>query len=293
MTTGGKIGLASVVTGVILALFIGSFFFLAANRFHDVAGTAKCASNLHQIGLALQLYMDANHGQFPRTFSDDSDEPKPNWGTPYQSNSTLGPVAGANRFKHQDTTPFPNDVTASLFLLVRETQLQSYAFICPDSAREPWDYGGGNCTANDWTNWQGNAGLLAHLSYSFQNPFISRQAIDAGFSPSSMNDPMFAVAADMNPGEPAVTSINMHSTSAELKLANSHNHHSEGQNVLYGDGHTEWMNNPFCGISHDNIFTAGGPETPESLTKKSAVNASSTGPQDSVLLPTAADLLRH
>jgi prepilin-type processing-associated H-X9-DG protein len=289
MTTGAKFGWASVIALIIIAIFVGDFVILGTRRTGDYAGQAKCASNLHQIGLAILLYQNENRGQFPRTISDDLDDPKPTWGTPYQSNPKLGPVTDANPFNATITTPGKNDVTAAFFLLARIEQLTPAVFVCPYSNQEAWDYGGGDHTANDWTNWQGNSGLLKNLSYSLQNPYASRKAIDAGFV-LPVSDSTFAIASDINPGGSAVTSVTMRSTSAQMKPANSPNHSGDGQNVLYGDGHAEWMNNPFCGSEHDNIFTVGGPETAESPLKNPKINASPTGPQDSILLPTAADI---
>jgi prepilin-type processing-associated H-X9-DG protein len=48
---------------------------------------------------------------------------------------------------------------------------------------------------------------------------------------------------------------------SNMRQGNSANHQQDGQNVLYGDGHAEWMNNPFCGSQHDNIYTGQGPGT--------------------------------
>jgi len=43
-----------------------------------------------------------------------------------------------------------------------------------------------------------------------------------------------------------------------MKSMNSQNHAKAGQNALYNDGHVVWWNNPFAGISHDNIYNPPG-----------------------------------
>jgi len=53
--------------------------------------------------------------------------------------------------------------------------------------------------------------------------------------------------------------------------------------VLYGDGHVEFQNNPFCGVNRDNIYTRGGPTW--GTTTQDLVASPYTA-NDSVLLPT-------
>ena len=57
---------------------------------------------------------------------------------------------------------------------------------------------------------------------------------------------------------------------------NSRNHKSEGQNVLFNDGHVEWCKTPFVGYARDNIYTPIDPNVDE---------WSAQGRYDSVLLP--------
>jgi prepilin-type processing-associated H-X9-DG protein len=90
----------------------------------------------------------------------------------------------------------------------------------------------------------------------------------------------FAVASDINPGTTGsndnVLYPNNTSSSKDMKRANSKNHEGDGQNFLFGDGHVEFLQNPFVGIQRDNIFT----------NKKGQVVASPVDATNSVLLPT-------
>ena len=69
-----------------------------------------------------------------------------------------------------------------------------------------------------------------------------------------------------------------------MKQANSNNHDQDGQNVLYGDGHVEFQQNPFVGVQRDNIFARSG-DSPRS-NDASRPFGSPRDANDSVLLPT-------
>ena len=90
----------------------------------------------------------------------------------------------------------------------------------------------------------------------------------------------FAVAADINPGTAGTGDNVLHPTTTSgarnMKFANSDNHDHDGQNVLFGDGHVEFLQNPFVGVKRDQIFA----------NKKGQVVASPVDAEDSVLLPT-------
>jgi prepilin-type processing-associated H-X9-DG protein len=291
------VGLNDLLVGVLLTVLLTTMAVLQANASRETANRAKCASNLHQIGLAIILYQNENQQLMPRTVMDDKDDPKPVWGTPYEEKKDLGPQeAGqlgggdADPFGGGKAVPQPNDVTASLFLLLRVEGLTSAVMVCPSSKQSAWDFGGGANSAQNWTNWNGNESLSKHLSYSYQNPFGSKAAIAAGWQIKNP-DATYAVASDMNPGGEAVTSVTRDSSDEQMKHANSLNHGQEGQNVLYGDGHAEWMITPFCGTDHDNIFTAAGPEIEGQGRGTAVVAASPACHNDSILLPSTADLI--
>jgi len=67
----------------------------------------------------------------------------------------------------------------------------------------------------------------------------------------------------MNPGKPAGTNYDVGfptttSSAKDMQKANSQNHQGAGENVLYGDGHVEFVQNPFCGSQRDCIYTRAG-----------------------------------
>ena len=285
-----------VVIGIIALLI--SILLPSLNRARETANRVKCASNLRQIGQAILMYANENKQQFPRTIQDTTGTPKPTWGTGTTAASTPDPFAGtagtAANNRESD-----NDVTASLFLLLRTQDITAEVFVCPSSNAEKWDFGGGANTAQNWTNWPG-VSIKKNLSYSYENPFPSNTAIAGGWKLNTSLPADYAVASDINPGSSVPNStvtgpkgVDTSSASSLMRMGNSANHEQDGQNVLYGDGHVEFQNNTFCGTQRDNIFTGRGGST--SLTNPFVSGGSNApgqsassplDPADSILLPT-------
>lgn len=288
-----------LIASAILA--IGATLLLAAaGESAEYKRRVKCASNLRQIGLAMMLYANENRGAFPRTMYAPQN-PTPTWGTPYQGDPTLGPVrwdaredASPDPFAADDKPntkyrPAANDVTAALFLIMRTQDIAIPSFLCPTAQLKKWDFGGGAHTALGWTNWPGNKGIAQHLSYSYANPYGSKDAVARGFRLNNVLGAEFVLASDMNPGGEAVTALTVQSPADEMRKGNSLNHGQEGQNALFADAHIEFQQNPFIGVMRDNIFTFNGPEI-ENRTGPSGIVGSPADEKDSVLLPTAADV---
>ncbi len=286
-----------VVIGIIALLI--SILLPSLNKARETANRAKCASNLHQIGLAILLYQQDNSQLYPRTIQSVGDAPIPTWGT-----GATAPSATADPFIPASVSA--NDCSASFFLLCRNEQIGAEVFTCPSSNAQKWDFGGGANTAQNWVNWNGanggEAGVLANLSYSYENPFASTTAVTFGFNLRNP-DATYAIASDLNPGRsvpngtlnPAAVSTN--APNSQMRQGNSANHDQDGQNVLFGDGHADWQTNPYCGTQHDNIFTGRYTGTEVSganpfvsggsISVGSASTAAADG-ADSILLPTAS-----
>jgi hypothetical protein len=224
----------------------------------------RCASNLRQIGQALLLYSNENAKAYPRTAYVPG--AKPVWGT------------GAPATRPFDSNgPQPNDVSAALFLLIRTQEITSEVFVCPSTDQERDNYGGGSNSALNRSNF---TNVKKNLGYSFANPYPDTAAANKGYKLTNELSAEFAVAADKNPGvrgkESNVLAVKPSNNGNQMKLGNSGCHDHDGQNVLYGEGHVEFQNNPFVGVKGDNIYTS----------QSGQVVASPVGPDDSVLLPT-------
>ena len=139
-----------------------------------------------------------------------------------------------------------------------------------------------------------------NLSYSYENPFPSSTAISNGWKLNTSVSADYAVASDINPGTAvangtlSATTVTTNAPSSQMRLGNSANHDQDGQQVLFGDGHVDWMNNPFCGTQRDNIFTgrlgaAGNASTLPFYSggscNKASTQSSPVDGTDSILLP--------
>jgi type II secretory pathway pseudopilin PulG len=225
-----------VVIGGVLAVLL-SIFLPYLLKAREASRRAQCAENLRAIREALNCYAQANNGAFPRVRYDV--ENKPSGYVAYTGPESPDPFAANSAVR-------PNDVTGSLWLLLRLKYVASSAFVCPSSDAEP--------DARDRAQTRGNFAGARNLSYSYCLPF----SLAKGFR---LNDQVarFVLAADRNPGTGGGSDVTRPSADSgpfELAMANSNNHAKVGQNVLYATGQVEWKTTPFCGVENDNIYTA-------------------------------------
>jgi len=283
-----------VVIGIIALLI--SILLPSLNRARETANRVKCASNLRQIGQAILLYSNDSKGPYPRTlYSGGALNAMTNAETAVNGFSFAGgvivgvtdPFSGSATAGTGNATEFVNNVPQALFLLLRTEDITAAVMTCPSSNATTDVFGGGTNTALNQINF---TNIQNNLSYSYANPYPDTYALGSGYKMVQGLEPTFAVAADINPGTSGngtndnVMAPNTSSSGQAMTLGNSNNHGKQGQNVLYGDGHVEFQNNPFCGTNRDNIYTRGGPVWTTSG-NQDLVNSPYTA-NDSVLLPT-------
>jgi len=271
-----------VVIGIIALLI--SILLPSLNRARETANRVKCASNLRQIGQALLLYANENRGAYPRTYYVAGNGPGVlntgfNISNPF--NLTTGNVGD-------------NNIPAAMFLLLRTQDITSEVFTCPSSTAEKDEFGGGSNSAQNRSNFTGTGtagqSVAKNLSFSMANPYPDSTGIGGGYRWSNSLTADFAVAADINPGTTPTATDNViaaqlttTAASSDLKLGNSNNHNKDGQNVLFGDGHAEFVTTCRVGANKDNIYT--GHSTASDGTGGTTNGLPNDG-NDSALLPT-------
>jgi prepilin-type processing-associated H-X9-DG protein len=258
-----------LVLVAILALLISIFIpYLAKTR--ETEHRARCTRNLQNFATLFQEYAkrETNSTGFANLPSVIYDaQSHPNSYTAFTGADDPDPF-------RPGSTVAPNDVTASLFLLMRlgyisygrEIGLSMY--VCPSSDDEPdrlTDASGHEVTAAQRSNFRSPR----YLSYGYCSPFSSAANFKMNADWMAATS---AVMADKSPGVGGpdgtdVTGLDQSAPALDFRKANSRNHGGAGQNVLYGDGHVAFERTPYCGYyesrtgPRDNIYTADAAAT--------------------------------
>ncbi len=288
-----------VLIGIVMILI--SIFLPAWLRLRENDHRARCALNLKQLRDALSTYAAANGHMLPRVIYDEANNP--NGYTAFTGADDENPFAPGSHVR-------PNDVSASLWLLVRMDLVDASVFICPsagDSADLMTDPNGRFVKASQ----RGNFRHARNLSYSYASPFSNAP----GYRMDDTRKSDFAIMADKSPGvgadnsnapgssDDSIIGPAWDATVLQRSRANSRNHGKAGQNVLYADSSVSFERTVYCGVGRslkdnrpgDNIYTALA-KTPLISENRPAFEkgywANNTGPAwegDSYLVPTFDD----
>jgi prepilin-type processing-associated H-X9-DG protein len=279
------------VVVAIIALLI-SILLPSLSRARELAKRAVCASNLRGIGQGMHIYANDNREWFPSHFFNAGNvDVGPPTETEMQYYETLGldyhlPTApDSDPDEHTDDQI--NHPSRSLFLLIIGGQQTAGQFICPsggddeDDLRNRGSYVTEGASGDEEAARPGKTRFdfagYSKLSYSYQVPYgrrgRPRETLDTRMPISADKGPYFDAGGEepggtgrfkdvRNTVEPptewegqAATTVIKYSNE-EWRPYNSGNHNTEGQNILFVDGHAAFDRKPIAGIHHDNIFTA-------------------------------------
>jgi prepilin-type N-terminal cleavage/methylation domain-containing protein len=300
-----------LVVVAIIALLI-SILLPSLARAREITKRAVCASNLKGVGQGMKVYSNDNADWFPiAPFTEN---------TTQTGNATAIDFVGkmANNLISINTGTQLNTVhpSRSLFLLVIDGTCTAKQFICPSSGDGEDDMrntSGANVVAAQPGQTRFDFRGYPFLSYGYQMPFGPRA------KPNENLDSRTAIAADKSPfyqagsaatgfdwttadqtatGMTPDLAINLNPTTQDPSVIlkadnekwrpyNSRNHSQEGENVLYQDGHVDFVKKPICGVNYDNIYTIqGGYTLTNSLLGKTPKNKAGPLTQsDSVIVP--------
>ncbi len=182
-----------------------------------------------------------------------------------------------------------NNVTASLWMMVREGSMSSSSFVCIASEDERDELQ--DSASSDAVRLENTYDFAAreNLSYSMINMY--HESFNSNWGVSAPAD--YALMSDNNNNNSEDTRRHTLAKGATWDAAaefeNSRNHDTEGQYFLFGDGHVNFENDPFVGHGDENVFaiTANGSPAPPTLSNRAGdvVNDESLVATDSALLP--------
>jgi prepilin-type processing-associated H-X9-DG protein len=245
--------MVQLVVVIVLGLVLIGFLLPTIHQTNHggCSNRVKCVANLKQIGNALLLYANENRGAFPRT----------HWVNGAPVRITNDGFADVNPFVLTPEGNKINNIPQAMFLLIRAEWLTPSVFVCPSSFTEADDYGGQPVSTRSNFTGTGTAGgeVTKNCSYSFINVYPTTTARKLGYKELVADfSSDVAVAADISPAaidSPVWAAIKTGVPRATIMKGNSPNHDGIGQNVLFADGHADFMQTPLCGVNGDNIYT--------------------------------------
>jgi len=249
----------------------------ALNKVKKIAQRVVCGTNLKGLGTAQSVYSNDYEDQFAKQ---GGSAVTLNWQRWTPGFAAVGKVWSG-------TAPIGLSMGASLYLLIREADVSPKSFVCGAGGQtaydgknpngldlvELWDFGSKWIAAGTGTS---GKGPMEHVSYGYHNPysrFAASGASSASFAIMADKNPWFDVkltekapGADVNADtfSGLISRMGSYYDTAgierwNIQVANAYAHGREGQNVAYGDGHSEYTKTSDVGVKHDNIYTRQAP----------------------------------
>ena len=267
--------LLSTIVAVVVLFVI---FLPSTSRDGEPMGRTVCGTRLNGIYKAMNTYSVANRDQFPMVGKSDP------------AASAIGFAEGDRNTGHGAT--LDNNVTAALWMLVRDGSTSPQQFISPTDKGAVADPITGEGATLEQLVLTHDFSSSANLSYSVMN--LRHPAYAEQWGPYI--NPEWVLMADDNDNNSADRHIRTKGAdSGDVQRAENSASHTwssgvrEGQHVMLGDGHVSFEDDPFVGPGGDNIYAMikGGKNAPPTLGNSDGDAA--TDPEvvkrDVVLLP--------
>jgi prepilin-type N-terminal cleavage/methylation domain-containing protein/prepilin-type processing-associated H-X9-DG protein len=267
-----------LVVVAIIALLIG-ILLPSLSRAREIANRTVCSTNLSGSYKSFYTYSITNKDKFPK------------YGTGTLPGAAKGFVSALALARDGSVPPFASgsatqnaaydaNVTAALWITVRDGSTGTKSWICPSdrgAEADPLLEVTGAEAAGSPAVYGINAVILSetydfadarNLSYSVMNMY--HQVTGGNWSANVKPDWVLSSDDNSSDGEGTLPTGASASAPGDLHtsikndkwlteeiqvLENSLNHSDgEGQNILFGDGHVEFAQDPYQGPSTDNIF---------------------------------------
>ena len=251
-----------VAATILCIVFLSMNIFAMTTLEREIQNRTICATNLKGLSTAMCIYANDYEDDYVKQggtgnaiWSDTTDgwqDPSKIW-------------TGDNRVT----------IGASLYLLVREVDVNLESFVCPSSSQVAYDGQNSNISNPSIVElWDfgsidfQNTGPRNCVSYSYHMPYSS-------YAADGTSSALFAVMADKNPwydsqirkGEATDYDWKQRvgyivwddsirgDRDWQLQVGNAQPHLREGQNVSYTDGHVSLESRPDVATTYDNIYT--------------------------------------
>ncbi len=238
-----------LVVVAIIALLI-AILLPSLGRAREMANRGTCEANLRGICQSMNVY-GSNEGDIYPVVAKASGNS--NY-TPLSGGTVNGNTVDAAIFTgdYNNGAANMNSINASMFILVAKGDVSSKQFICKSdpAAGQPAP------TSTSTTAFYVNFNDPLNNSYSFAYPWTGASV---GGWWKSTADASIPIGADVAPAQNTgpTGSLAQPNQPNIGKQANSNNHQREGQVVVFGDNHAEFVRRPDVGQNNDNIWTSG------------------------------------
>lgn len=277
-----------VIAGVIFVLLIALFFTVdTSGHPRESARRAVCSSQLRAIDQSFNRFQNDNHDRLPGYYFQraEYDPAQPN----FHGVTWIGTMGSHDDLRISQSTsanfsPSKSHPCRVFFLMVTAGNSKPGDFVCSSApeAEDDMKNRGSDCSegtecvarpGEDRFDFRG----YDWLSYGVRLPFGPGPSTRPNTLPSTLvlaadKGPFFEAGGpglagtetiEDRPSKTRIPAEFMKMTATELshippdrwRSLNSRNHGSEGQNVLYLDGHVEFKRTPLAGPNGDNIYT--------------------------------------